>query len=127
MSIKFQRKNQSRSFILIVFVIIIILLIFTVPQLLIFRANTIVKYRLDTTTTDTSFVHLIKIANSYLETADMFVIFSLQTDKIRSQLAKKSLEHYLISCKQNKNIPCSLWKDILTQEQLKICDKCAEK
>ena len=127
MDLKFERRRRSRSLSLIFALIILILVVLAIPQMLISRSNVIVKYRLDTTTTDTSFVHLAKVANSYLETADMFVIFSLQTDKIRARIADKALKRYKKSCQTMKDSSeCKLWRQILTEQQLKQCVKCGE-
>ncbi len=128
MDLRFERKQKSKSLSLILALLVVILVVLAIPEMLISRSNVIVKYRLDTTSTDTSFVHLVKVANSYLETADMFVIFSLQTDKIRSKISAKSLKRFLQSCQDTKEPNfCELWQQILSEEQLKQCPKCAEK
>ena len=128
MDVRFERKHRSKSLSLILALLVIILVVLAIPEMLISRSNVIVKYRLDTATTDTSFVHLVKVANSYLETADMFVIFSMQTDKVRAKLSAKAVKRFLGSCGQAKDSNfCRLWHEILSDKQIKQCAKCSEK
>ena len=128
MDVRFERKHRSKSLSLILALIIILLAVLAIPEMLISRSNVIVKYRLDTASTDTSFVHLVQAANSYLETADMFVIFSMQTDKVRAKLAQKATKRFLSSCGQAQDSNfCQLWHEILSEKQLKQCPKCAGK
>ncbi len=126
MDLKFERKHRSKSLSLILALVIIILVVLAIPEMLVSRSNVIVKYRLDTTSTDTSFVRLTKIAYSYLETADMFVVFSLQTSKVRSKLAAKAMQRFKQECgKEHDPGFCKLWHQILTEKQLKQCPECA--
>ncbi len=128
MDLKFERRHKSKSLSLIFALVILVLVVLAIPEMLISRSDVIVKYRLDTTTTDTSFIRLVKVANSYLETADMFVIFSMQSDKIRAKIASKVVARFRKSCNRNQsNNFCEQWHEILSEKQLKQCSKCTGK
>ncbi len=128
MDFKFERRKKTRSLSIILAIVVLLLLVIFIPEMLISRSNVIIKYKLDTTSSDTSFVRLAEAAYSYLETADMFVIFGMQTDKARAKLAKKINQRFLQECSQASSDDfCQVWKKILTEKQLKQCDKCTEK
>ncbi len=127
-NIKFQRRKTYKSYSILLSIIIILALIIFIPQMLINRTRTIINHKLEMTSQDTSYVKLILAAESYLETADAFVIFRSKDEILRDELTKKAVERYIKSCSQadSANISefCKTWAKVLSKEQLKKCEKC---